>query len=109
MRICRTVLLFSMASLLVAADGTLFPASGWRDLSPKQFDDLLRKGLNASRPPWTGAIARVRPGTLCAIPLLESPIEHPEQFTIKRMPIRPEKLDPMAVPPPVPACKDWNK
>ncbi|HEY3456553.1 MAG TPA: hypothetical protein VGK64_18385 [Bryobacteraceae bacterium] len=44
----------------------------------------------------------------CAIPLLESKVQHPERFSMKILKVPATPADTMAVPPPAPACQNWN-
>ena len=44
----------------------------------------------------------------CAIPLLESKIQHPERFSMRRLAVPATHADSMAVPAPAPACQTLN-
>jgi hypothetical protein len=44
----------------------------------------------------------------CAIPLLESKLQHPERFRMKILKVPATPADTMAVPPSAPACPNWN-
>jgi len=44
----------------------------------------------------------------CAIPLLESKVQHPERFSMRRLKVPTTHAESMAVPPTAPACQGWN-
>jgi hypothetical protein len=82
-------------------------------LPKEQFQQLLSKALNGAlsgppRPVHMPIHSVAAANNHCSIPLLESKVEHPERFTMPKL-HGTESLDTIAVRPPAPACKDWNK
>jgi len=45
---------------------------------------------------------------VCSIPLLESKVQHPERFSMRRLKVPATHADSMAVPAPAPACQTLN-
>lgn len=68
----------------------------------KSLDDLFRASAQQQHilKPLMKPIARA-----CAVPLLRAPIENPDRFAMKKVPV-PKTEDPIAKPAPVPACKE---
>jgi hypothetical protein len=90
---------FLCAATLLGQDKNLDP--GLHQLPPQKFDEMLRKGLEQHRA--LDMPQMLASNTQCSIPLLEYHVKHPEQYTIRRLPVQP-KLDPMAKPA-GPVCK----
>lgn len=69
----------------------------------KSLDDLVRESAQKRQmllKPLMQPMARA-----CAIPLLRAPVENPDRFTMKKLPL-PKTEDQIAKPVPVPACKE---
>ncbi|HZQ50929.1 MAG TPA: hypothetical protein VFB14_01970 [Bryobacteraceae bacterium] len=69
----------------------------------KSLDDLFRESAQKQQKlfkPLMQPMARA-----CAIPLLRAPVQNPDRFTIKKLPM-PKTEDEIAKPAPVPACKE---
>ena len=90
--------LFICAAPLFAQD---LSTPGLKRMPPKEFDQMLRKGLQQNRA--VQVLQLVADNKECAIPLLEYRVKHPEQYTIRRLPV-PAQGDPIAHPA-MPVCK----
>lgn len=68
----------------------------------KSLDDLFRARAQQQHilKPLMKPIARA-----CAVPLLQAPIENPDRFAMKKVPV-PKTEDQIAKPVPVPTCKE---
>lgn len=69
----------------------------------QSLDDLFRATAQRHRiilKPPMAPMARA-----CAIPLLRAPVENPDRFTMKKLPV-PKTEDQIAKPAPVPECKE---
>jgi hypothetical protein len=68
----------------------------------KSLDDLFRASVQQHqiRKSLMQPVARA-----CAIPLLQAPVENPDRFTMKKLPL-PKTEDQIAKRAPVPACKE---
>ncbi len=113
MKLTRIGILAGLAGgLLAAADGTTTLRSpGLGQLSRKQFQQLFSKSFRTD----SGTAARLGAHQhSCSIPLEEAKIEHPERFSMRRMPVgplpgRPALVDPgIVTPTSAPTCKNWN-
>jgi hypothetical protein len=79
-------------------------------LSKEQFQQLLSKALSGpTEPVQVPKLTIVAQARRCSIPLLESKVNHPERFNMPKLQVGRTNLDPMAMPPPAPACKSWNE
>ncbi len=108
----RLALPFLVASSVLAASQ---PAETLRSpdlnqLPKEQFQQLLSRALSGPPRPIQMPTLRVETqNRRCSIPLLESKVEHPERFSMRKLPVGKANLDPMATRPPAPACKSWNE
>ncbi|HLH03898.1 MAG TPA: hypothetical protein VKX25_14095 [Bryobacteraceae bacterium] len=101
MRISRFVWVLCAMSLF--AQDTSLPRPRLDQLSQKEFDKMLRKGLD-QRQQEAARVLELAEGTReCSIPLLEYRVKHPERYTMRRVPAGPG-LDAMAKPA-GPVCK----
>ena len=94
----RCLALIVCAAPLLAQD---LSTPGLKQMSPQQFDQMLRKGLEQHQTFKTPQL--LAGNTECAIPLLEYRVKHPEQYTIRRVPV-PSHFDPMGHAT-MPVCK----
>lgn len=82
----------------------------FNQLSQEQFQQLLSKALSGPTKSFEAPALRVEvQNRVCSIPLSELKIEHPERFSMPKLPAGRKNLDPMTMPPPAPACKSWNQ
>jgi hypothetical protein len=103
---------FLVASGVLAAsqlEETLRPPD-LNQLSKEQFQQLFSKAFNGSNKlvHVPNLVLETR-NRRCSIPLLESRVEHPERFSMPKLPVGRRNLDPMSVAPPAPVCRGWNQ
>jgi hypothetical protein len=104
----RLALYTTIAASIVTAQNANTPQS---TLPPPLQQALERIQKDDERALRGGPVTMVQlhPGKACSVPLLQYKVEHPEQFTILRMPPPPTR-DPMAsASVPAPPCDVDNR
>jgi hypothetical protein len=87
------------AAIAAGLPGDHKPLVPWK----KSLDDLFRESAQRHQmllKPRMQPMARA-----CAIPLLRAPVDNPDRFTMKKLPL-PKTEDQIAKPAPVPTCKE---